>query len=580
MRDALRHGLGYITLRDVERAFEQRLTQGEREFVRVGHYRTNAPGERYTTSEMRSLEMDTIALALKGKACNEPIVPGLTRDGFREEFKNRTIHGKSIELNNAQLWMAWNVLTSHDQMIIVRGAAGVGKSTALRPIAEVAAQGGWFRSAGFEVLGLAATGAAVNNLEEIGIRAETLQAYLLSPVPNSASKRLYIVDEGSLVSTRQFHKFLLTLRPQDRVIVAYDPRQHQSVEAGRIVEELEQAGVTTFRLEKIVRQQHAPELLKVIESFARGQMRKGLELLNQQDRIHEVNNRRDRFCAIAREYASNPRNTLIVSPDNRSLAEINTAVRAELQGRELLGPDRCEVQTLIGRRDVRNEDRKHAATYNVDDVVRFGKGFKFLGVVSGDYGRVISRDVEANTVTLRLHASGRDVTYKPRQAFGVEIFTTGTRSFAEGERVQLTRPWKAGNRTKIANRELGTIKQLDESGNVRVKLDNGRTVDWKLPAMPHIEYAYAMTSYSLQSKTSERTLVQIDTGDSRIRTLLDKALLYVGASRGSHELLIFTDDKECLLGEHSPINRISMKPKALSREEIEQRENTLRVRVA
>ncbi|HZT35311.1 MAG TPA: hypothetical protein VFA15_05300, partial [Nitrososphaera sp.] len=64
----------------------------------------------------------------------------------------------------------------------------------------------------------------------------------------------------------------------------------------------------------------------------------------------------------------------------------------------------------------------------------------------------------------------------------------------------------------------------------------------------------------LQSKTSERTLLQIDTGDSRIRTLLDKPLLYVGASRGSRDLVIFTDDKECLLGEHSPVNRLSMKP--------------------
>jgi ATP-dependent exoDNAse (exonuclease V) alpha subunit len=403
---------------------------------------------------------------------------------------------------------------------------------------------------------------------------------LLSPMPCNASKHLYIVDEGSLVSTRQFRDFIRTVRPQDRVIVAYDPRQHQSVEAGRIVEELEQAGVTTFRLEKIVRQQNAPELLEVIESFARGRMREGLMLLDEQHRIHEVDNRKDRFSAIAREYASSPLNTLIVSPDNRSLAEINACVRAELQAQALLGPDRCEVQILIGRKDVRTEDRKHAATYNVDDVVRFGKTVKFLGVVSGDYGRVISRDVEANTVTLRLDTSGREVTYDPRRAFGVEIFTTGTRSFADGERVQLTRPWKTGRRTEIANRELGTIERLNETGNARVRLDNGRTVDWKLPAMPHIEYAYAMTSYSLQSKTSERTLLQIDTGDSRIRTLVDKALLYVGASRGSHELLIFTDDKECLLGEHSPVNRISMKPKALSREEIEQHENTLRVRVA
>jgi conjugative relaxase-like TrwC/TraI family protein len=490
VRDALRFGLGQLRLQDVEKAFEERLAQEEREFVRVGHYRTNAPGERYTTSAMRKLELEAIAVALAGKGVAEPIVQSVTRQEFRERFKRRLVNGKEIELNDPQLWMAWNVLTSRDQFMIVRGAAGVGKSTAMKPIGEVASQHYyWFRSAGYEILGLAPTGAATNNLSEIGIPADTLQSHLLLEVAADTPKRLYILDEGSLIGTRQFHDFIRTVRPQDRVVIAYDPRQHQSVEAGRIVEELEQAGVTTFRLEKIVRQQNAPELLEVIEFFARGRMREGLMLLDEQHRIHEVNNRNERFAAIAGEYASSPQNTLIVSPDNRSLAGINSAVRAELQARGLLAANQCEVEVLIGRRDVRTEDRKHSATYNVDDIVRFGKSVKFVGAASGDYGRVISRDVGANTVTLRLQASDREVTYDPRRAFGVEIFTTATRSFAEGERVQLTRPWKTGQRTKIANRELGTIERLHESGNARVKLDNGRTVDWKLPAMPHIEYA-------------------------------------------------------------------------------------------
>src|SRR5579875_1008334 len=451
MRDALRHGLGQITLEDVQRAFEQRLAHGEREFVRVGHYRTNAPGERYTTSEMRQLELNTITLALEGKGTAEPIAPGLTRDQFREQFKSRTVGGQQITLNDAQLSMAWNVLTSRDQVMIVRGAAGVGKSTAMKPIGEIASQCHWFRSAGYEVLGLAATGAATNNLSEIGMRSETLQSHLQSGVAKVTPKRLYILDEGSLVGTRQFHEFLQTVRAQDRVIIAYDPRQHQSVEAGRIVEELEQAGVAAFRLEKIVRQQNAPELLNVIECFARGRMIEGLTLLDDQNRIREFGDRKDRFSAIAREYAADPQKTLIVSPDNRSLAEINTSVRAELQMRGLLKPDAYEAQILVGRRDLRTEDRKVAATYNVDDVVRFGKRVSFLGVASGDFGRVASRDAEANTVTLRLQTSGSEVTYDPGRAFGVEIFTTANRWFSEGERVQLTRPWKPGKRTKVAN---------------------------------------------------------------------------------------------------------------------------------
>jgi hypothetical protein len=43
---------------------------------------------------------------------------------------------------------------------------------------------------------------------------------------------------------------------------------------------------------------------------------------------------------------------------------------------------------------------------------------------------------------------------------------------------------------------------------------------------------------------------------------------------------VFTDDKECLLGEHSPVNRVALKLKALAREEIEERWFKTAARVA
>ena len=52
--------------------------------------------------------------------------------------------------------------------------------------------------------------------------------------------------------------------------------------------------------------------------------------------------------------------------------------------------------------------------------------------------------------------------------------------------------------------------------------------------MPHVDYAYAMTSYSLQYATAGGVLVHIDCGDSRIRSLLDRSLLDAGASQGAN----------------------------------------------
>lgn len=160
----------------------------------------------------------------------------------------------------------------------------------------------------------------------------------------------------------------------------------------------------------------------------------------------------------------------------------------------------------------------------------------------------------------------------------MDTYTAEKRQLAVGERIQLTRPWKAGSR-KIANREAGTIRAMDAAGNARVELDRGTVVKWSIPRNPHVEYGYARTSYSEQSTTVPKMLLHLDMGDSRIRTLLDKALVYVGASRGEQELLVFTDDREILLGEQSPVNRVSVKPKALSREEIQECAEDMRMTV-
>ena len=56
-------------------------------------------------------------------------------------------------------------------------------------------------------------------------------------------------------------------------------------------------------------------------------------------------------------------------------------------------------------------------------------------------------------------------------------------------------------------------------------------------------------------------LIQVDTGDSRVRPLNDKMLAYVAGSRGRNDLQLYTDNKTDL---ESTLNRAAFKPTALS----------------
>jgi ATP-dependent exoDNAse (exonuclease V) alpha subunit len=201
-------------------------------------------------------------------------------------------------------------------MMALDGVAGAGKTTSLAAVREAAVR------AGYEVEGFAPTSRAAQKLGEAGMATETLQRHLTrSDRTNHGQKHLYVVDESSMVSTKQMHTFTERLKENDRVLFVGDTRKHEAVEAGRPYEQLQEAGLRTAHLDEIIRQKD-PALKEVVEQLARGEVRESIANLQSQGRVHEIVGRNERIREIAREYVRAPENTLVVSPDNQSRQEI------------------------------------------------------------------------------------------------------------------------------------------------------------------------------------------------------------------------------------------------------------------
>jgi ATP-dependent exoDNAse (exonuclease V) alpha subunit len=49
----------------------------------------------------------------------------------------------------------------------------------------------------------------------------------------------------------------------------------------------------------------------------------------------------------------------------------------------------------------------------------------------------------------------------------------------------------------------------------------------------------------------------MDCGDARVRLLLDRSLVYTGASRGANNIRVYTDEKAIPVGENSPVTRLT-----------------------
>src|SRR5713226_9950164 len=104
--------------------------------------------------------------------------------------------------------------------------------------------------------------------------------------------------------------------------------------------------------------------------------------------------------------------------------------------------------------------------------------------------------------------NGEHVSYDPRRLHGVTLYRETERGFSQGDRVQFTAPDREQH---IANRELGTIEKIDDSGNLQVRIDSGRKVSFNIKENPHLDYGYAVTSHSSQGQTADRVLVHVDT---------------------------------------------------------------------
>lgn len=446
-------------------------------------------------------------------------------------------------LNRSQAEAVLAVIAAPERVVAIDGVAGAGKTTTLAVIREGA------ESAGYRVEGFAPTSRAAQKLGEAGTRTTTLQMHLArgEQPPEAGERRLYVLDESSLASTRQMHALLTRLHPSDRVLLVGDRRQHEAVEAGSPFAQLQTAGMRTVALDGIVRQKDL-ELRGVVEQLARGKVASAVEALETQGRVHEIQGRGERIAAIAQAYADAPEGTLVVSPDNRSRAEINAHVHAELQSRGAVGREELAVQTLLPRQDLTGAARTWAERYAVNDVVRYSRGSKETGIGKGAYARVVEIDAARNQLTVALVGDPVDdgektriVRYDPRRQQGVSVYREEPRAFSSGDRVQFTAP---AQELGVANRELATVESMG-TGRLRLRLDDGRRVEIDPVQHPHLDHGYAVTSHASQGQTAARVLIHVDT-ELAAKDLLNQRMAYVAVSRGAHDAQIFTDNRERL----------------------------------
>ncbi|WP_339348660.1 MobF family relaxase [uncultured Sphingomonas sp.] len=501
----------------------------------------------FTTREAVSTERRMLAIEDAGR--NRALAPMEKQDAarivttaafFAEAQGHRWMDG--------QREAATGLLTGTDRVAGVQGYAGTAKTTT---VLATYAEG--MRAAGYEVRAFAPTAQAAALLGE-AIKAEgsTVAKAVLGGetlvVEASRGREAWIVDEASMVGARDMAKVLsLAERSGARVVLVGDVKQLGSVEAGRAFGQLQDAGMRTFALDNIVRQEN--QLTReAVQATIAGDGRRALEALDRGGgKVTEVADAGDRRAAMARDFAQlTPRErdrTLVMDTTREGRELLTEAIRAELRKDGTIGSAGIGAATLESRGLTREEARQ-ARGYEAGDVVTFRRDYERHGIEKGQAYRVAKVDAAGNRIELR-DREGRAIDWKlDKWGRGqAEAFAERQREFATGDRVQFTRNDREAGRI---NGATATVKAIDAEARTMTLQDaRGREHVMQLDYARdrHVRHGWVGTVHGSQGATADRSMTHLES--FRANTV-DAKSAYVAISRARKGAALYTDSREGL----------------------------------
>jgi conjugative relaxase-like TrwC/TraI family protein len=477
--------------------------------------------------------------------------------------------GAPFRLTTGQEDAARVALGSEDRFIGLQGYAGVGKTTMLEVVRTAAEE------AGFSVRGMAPSAQAAMTLQsESGIESVTTARFLLDegrraveaakpeevtvfgaidlkgreyrsltvelPVSTKGgygSKELWVMDEASLAGQREVTTLMeMANSAGARLILVGDRLQLNAVEAGKPFEMLQRAGIDGAEMTDINRQQVA-DLKQAVAAAVRRD--NALALAHLKERIVEVPERGELLNRIAGDILSkHPEDrdkALLIVPLNVDRHAINNLVREGLQARGEIGADQLE-RTVLVPTGFTDAQKQSSVYYEPDMLVRFGRAYRSLDVERGEYATVVSVDRPGHSVTLET-SDGKHIVWSPEKHGKVEVYEKNERALGVGDELRFTRNNKD---MEVANGTLGKVAEIRTSEIVLDTQKGQVTLNAGEMGHAHWDYAYAMTVYASQGKTTSDANLLI-TGDSG-RAMGERSF-YVGITRPRSDMTVYTDSE-------------------------------------
>ena len=534
--EANKRGIGQTSVAAIEAELETRKKDGQVKTVSLSDGRKAA---FLSSDEKIEVDLPQHIRALKPQET-------LRDEILKTNLSDRQKAADEIEfrkLSDEQQKAVSEIMRATTGVVTLEGRAGVGKTTTLSFVNKIA------EKADYEVLGLAPTTGAAQELDNAKITSSTLQKLLATQDAPREHKRFFIVDESSFVSSRQMDKFFReAVKPDDRVLLVGDTRQHEGVEAGKPFARIQREELTTGARIETIRRQTKESDRETVKKLSEGKIIEAVSEMRERGQVREIKDRAERHSSIFEAFLAEPEKSLVVAPRNADRQEINTKIHTALKDAGKIGKEEAEIKILRPRNDLSGVEREFAAAYREGDVISYTRGSAENKIAAKSLAKVVKTDREQNLLTVEIKdgrdgTEAREVTYNPKRLRGVSVWTEEKIKVSTGDRLQLRAPFEE-KQAKIAN---GTMLEVGEITPEAINLttDKGKAVKLDTERPHAIDYGYAVTSHSSQGKTIDRVLIHAETTESK--QILNERMAYVAVSRARDEALIFTDDAQKLV---------------------------------
>ena len=552
--DALRAGMGHVLLESVQ----AEIATGTAGLLAAGEDDQGRP--RYTTRDALYREQHTLARARAGRGKADAL---MTDDQVRDYISQRE-QSAGFTYSDGQRDAIALALTTRDTVSGVIGAAGAGKTTSMKEI--VAA----YRGAGHEVIGIAPSARARNELEIAGAEVNRTVASFLACEHDHNDRRLLILDEAGMVSARDMDALMRKLEQEGgRLLLVGDPRQLKAVEAGQPFAQLIETGAIASAAIDEIKRQTDLHLRAIAQSFARGDAAGATSRARDYMTAAPIvaadpakPTTAERRAAIARAtaeaYLSLPvgerARTLVLSGTNAVRQQTNARIREGLKKSGEVGKEDLKIEAL-DKSDMTREQRARAESYAAGMVVRFrsGRGGRGETRTTTDYSVT---GTSGDRVTLR-DAGGREKLWDPARERATRVYDPREINLSPGDAIIFRENQGRGD-ARIANGQTATIEHVerdtDGGAQVLARLDDGREIHLD-PEQGHaIDYGWCRTVHAAQGATVANVIVagessRVATAETAYVACSRVGLSREAIARGERESLTIVTDNPARLQE-------------------------------